>query len=65
MCYLCLEELFRVEIPYGKVEKAKDRALEIKRQLKLVEEGDVVACDDGDKVIASLKEEQYKLSREM
>jgi hypothetical protein len=64
MCYLCLEELFRVEIP-SKAEDAKIRALEIKRQLKLVEEGDVVACDDGNQVIANLKEEQYKLSREM
>lgn len=65
MCYLCLEEMFRLEIPYSKVEKAKERALEIKRQLKLVEEGDVTACDDGNKIIVSLKEEQYKLSREM
>lgn len=64
MCYLCLEELFRLDFP-NKLDKVKDRALEIKRQLKLVEEGDVVACDDGNKVIASLKEEQYKLSRKM
>jgi hypothetical protein len=64
MCYLCLEDLFRLEVP-NKLESAKERALEIKRQLKLVEDGSVAACDDGNKVIASLKEEQYKLAREM
>lgn len=64
MCYLCLEEMFRLVVP-NILEKTKDRALEIKRQLKLVEAGDVVACDDGNQLIANLKEEQYKLSRKM
>lgn len=64
MCYLCLEDLFHLDLP-NKLEGAKERALEIKRQLKLVEDGDVVVCDSGNEVIASLREEQYKLSREM
>jgi len=64
MCYLCLKESFRVDVP-SKLGKIKDRALEIKRRLKLIEEGNVAACDEGNKVVALLKEEQYKLSREM
>jgi hypothetical protein len=63
MCYLCLADQFRLEAPKSKLEKSKERALEIKRLLKIAEESSV--CGEGNKVIGILKEEQYKLSREM
>jgi hypothetical protein len=63
MCYLCLADFFELEMPKTKVKKAKERALEIKQLLSKTEENDV--CDEGDKVIDLLKEEQYKLSRDM
>lgn len=63
MCYLCLADQFRLEMPKSKVEKSKDRAAEIKKLLKMQEEN--VVCGEGDKVVEILKEEQYKLSRDM
>jgi hypothetical protein len=63
MCYLCLADTFQLEAPKNKLVKSKDRAAEIKRLLKLTEKDPV--CDEGDKVIDLLKEEQYKLSQEM
>ena len=63
MCYLCLADFFELEMPKTKLKKTKERALEIKQLLSKAEETDV--CDEGDKVINLLKEEQYKLSREM
>jgi hypothetical protein len=65
MCYLCLADTFHLEAPKSKVEKTKDRALEIKRLLKLAEDTSDTVCGEGNKVISILKEEQYKLSREM
>lgn len=63
MCYLCLADEFRLVMPKSTLDKNKDRAVEIKGLLKLVETSEV--CDEGNKVIEILKEEQYKLSREM
>ena len=63
MCYLCLEDFFSLEMPKTKEKKAKERALEIKQLLKSAEETGV--CNEGDKIVDLLKEEQYKLSREM
>jgi hypothetical protein len=63
MCYLCLEDMFRLEMPKSKTETAKEKALEIKRLLKIAEDEEV--CGMGSKVVEILKEEQYKLSREM
>jgi hypothetical protein len=63
MCYLCLADQLQLEMPKSKLAKAKDRSLEIKNLLKNAEQEQV--CDEGDKVIKILKEEQYKLSRDM
>lgn len=63
MCYLCLRDTFQLEMPRTNVIKAKERALELKKILKLVE--DEYVCEEGDKVVEILKEEQYKLSRDM
>lgn len=63
MCYLCLSDQFIVEAPKNKIKRNKERALEIKKLLKVAEES--LACNDGNKLIESLKEEQYKLSREI
>jgi hypothetical protein len=63
MCYLCLRDTFQLEMPRTNVVKAKERALELKKILKLVE--DEYVCEEGDKVVEILKEEQYKLSRDM
>jgi len=64
MCYLCLSDQFIIEAPKSKTKKSKERALEIKKLLKMAEESSL-ACNDGNKLIESLKEEQYKLSREI
>jgi hypothetical protein len=50
-------------MPRTNVVKAKERALELKKILKLVE--DEYVCEEGNKVVEILKEEQYKLSRDM
>ncbi len=63
MCYLCLSDQFIIEVPTNKTKRNKERALEIKKLLKAAEES--LACNDGNKIIESLKEEQYKLSREI
>jgi hypothetical protein len=63
MCYLCLRDTFQLEMPRTNVVKAKERALELKKILKLVE--DEYVCEEGNKVVEILKEEQYKLSRDM
>ena len=55
--------MFRLEMPKSKTETAKQKALEIKRLLKIAEDEEV--CGMGNKVVETLKEEQYKLSREM
>jgi hypothetical protein len=61
MCYLCLADQFRLEMPKSKTERLKDRALEIKQLLRQAEQNSV--CGEGNKVIQILKEEQYKLAR--
>jgi hypothetical protein len=63
MCYLCLVDQFHLAVAPSKLDKSKERALEIKSLLKIAETDEV--CDEGNKVIDILKEEQYKLSREM
>lgn len=60
---MCLADFYDLEMPKPKVKLAKERALEIKKLLAYAEEWEV--CDDGDKVVEILKEEQYRLSREM
>ena len=63
MCYLCLADQFRLEAPKSKTKSSKERALEVKKLLKLAEED--LVCSEGDKVVEILKEEQYRLSREI
>ncbi len=63
MCYLCLQENpFAIPKDYTNIDK-KSRAALIKEFLQNLE--DFEACEDGTKEIAGLKEEQYKLSREI
>jgi hypothetical protein len=65
MCHLCLADFFQLEMPKTKIKKVKERALEIKHLLKIAEDTSDTVCDEGNKVVEILKEEQYKLSREM
>jgi hypothetical protein len=65
MCYLCLQDN-----PFAIIDPAtrnasdkKERAAEIKLLLKDLES--YSACEDGAKKIDKLKEEQYKLSRDI
>ena len=66
MCYLCLQEN-PFAIPHDhtglSTQKKMARAAIIKELLQELE--DYEACEDGVKEIAELKEEQYKLSREI
>lgn len=66
MCYLCLQENpFAIPQDHTglSTRKKMERAALIKELLQELE--DFEACDDGSKEIAELKEEQYKLSREI
>ena len=65
MCYLCLQENpFAIQDHSGMpTQKKMARAALIKELLQELE--DYEPCDDGSKEIAKLKEEQYKLSREI
>lgn len=66
MCYLCLQENpFAIPQDHSSLptKKKMERAALIKELLQELEEFE--ACEDGDKEIAELKEEQYKLSREI
>jgi hypothetical protein len=62
MCYLCLEDLFRIVLPKAQAD-SKKQAVEIKRLLKIAEDEEV--CEMGNVVVDLLKEEQYKLSKDM
>jgi hypothetical protein len=66
MCYLCLQDNpFAIHNNHSNltIKNKKARAALIKEMLKNVE--DYRACVDGEKEIEELKEEQYKLSREL
>lgn len=63
MCYLCLQDNpFAIPKDHSTVDK-KARAALIKELLKELEA--YKPCIDGEKEIAELKEEQYRLSREI
>lgn len=63
MCYMCLkDDPFAVK-PLTTVQRKRQRMIEIKHMLKEVE--DRFLCGIGDATVERLKEEQYKLSREM
>jgi len=65
MCYLCLQENPFAIQDHSQMtsQKKKERAAIIKELLEDLE--DFAACEDGEKEIAELKEEQYRLSREI
>lgn len=66
MCYLCLQQNpFAIPQDHTgySIKKKMERAALIKELLQELE--DFEACEDGDKEITELKEEQYKLSREI
>lgn len=72
MCYLCLNDNpFAIIDPATRsLQSKKERAAEIKNLLKMLEEhfnepGLIVSCKDGLEEIKKLKEEQYRLSREI
>jgi hypothetical protein len=63
MCYLCLQNNpFAIPKDHANIDKLARAAL-IKELLQELE--DYEPCEDGIKEIAELKEEQYKLSREI
>jgi len=66
MCYLCLQDNpFAIPEDHGKltIQNKKARAALIKEVLKELEA--YKACEDGVREIDKLKEEQYKLSRDI
>ena len=65
MCYLCLQDdPFRIQDPSTLTAKKKlARAVLVKELLKELETYN--ACEDGVKEVEKLKEEQYRLSREI
>jgi PleD family two-component response regulator len=66
MCYLCLQSNpFAIPEDHSilSVQKKKARAALVKELLKELET--YKACEDGKKEVEALKEEQYKLSREI
>lgn len=64
MCYLCLQNNpFSIPSDVSKTINKKERAAEIKMLLKELESDTV--CENGNKEVELLKEEQYKLSREI
>jgi len=66
MCYLCLQDNpFAIPEDYSdfSTQKKLARAALVKELLKEFES--IKTCEDGDKEIEALKEEQYKLSREI
>lgn len=63
MCYLCLkDDPFAVK-PLTNIHRVRQRAAEIKVLLKEAEEHDT--CNIGDATVTRLKEEQFKLSRDL
>ncbi len=66
MCYLCLQENpFAIPEDHShlNLQKKKARAALVKELLKEFES--IKTCEDGDKEIEALKEEQYSLSRDI
>lgn len=65
MCYLCLQENpFDIKnLSKEKMDLKKKRAKLVKELLEFYDKE--VVCDDGKVEIGKLKEEQYKLSREI
>ena len=63
MCYLCLkDDPFAVK-PLTTIHRKRQRAVEIKQLLKEAEEHPT--CHVGDATVEKLREEQYRLSRDM
>ena len=63
MCFLCLkDDPFAVK-PLTDIQRKRQRAAEIKKLLREAEGYNV--CDIGDATVNRLKEEQYRLSREL
>jgi len=64
MCFLCLkDDIFNTAHKTSTQQYKRLRALEIKQLLK--EADDDSLCYIGDETVARLKQEQYKISREM
>lgn len=65
MCYLCLQDnpFAIVDPSTRKLADKKERAALVKELLK--EYSDYNACEDGEKEIEKLREEQYLLSRDI
>lgn len=66
MCYLCLQDNpFAIPEDYSNLSAKKKlaRAALVKELLKELETYN--ACEDGEKEVEKLKEEQYRLSREI
>jgi len=65
MCYLCLQDNpFNIQdLSKEKIDIKRNRAKLVKELLEFYYKE--VVCDDGKLEIIKLKEEQYKLSREM
>lgn len=63
MCYLCIKNHTLKMVKVSESKKKRERILEIKQLLKEIEE--YPRCDYGEETIKSLKEEQYKLSRDL
>lgn len=64
MCYLCLKNDLFNSLPPSKTERNKQRALEIKALLKDAE-ASTNLCQSATQEVEKLKEEQYKLAKEI
>lgn len=64
MCYLCLKDNpFSTPEDMSDIVRKRTRALEIKRMLREADEYNL--CYIGDATVERLKEEQYKIAREL
>ena len=64
MCYMCFRyNPFAASDDSSTTEYKRKRAIDVKALLK--EADDVAACDTGERAIELLRQEQYRLSREL
>lgn len=74
MCYVCLkDDLFNNAEAFGQRNakafahngRVKAKMIYIKEAIKILESEKDSRCDDGEKSLQQLKDEQYRLSREL
>jgi len=70
MCYLCLrtnpfDVIDKLSNQFPKDQKNKAKAQILKTLIKRIEKNDKDRCDSGEDMFNKLKEEQYRLAKEL